>query len=162
MKTFLYGAMAIGIALASAPAWAALDDATKKQAIDTCQNGDPDLQVAITACTTILDNVQVGPQTKAAFLYFRGTYYSDIGQADQAIADFTQAIGIYDGAADKAKWAENIVGMMGSSYSWRAKDREKLKQCDDAKADFKKAAEMSTEISERRKYEAAARNVCKS
>jgi tetratricopeptide (TPR) repeat protein len=115
---------------------------------------------AVEACTTVLENTNMSPQGQATVLYFRGSSLVELGRHNEAITDLDRAIGMYETARDQASWSKDVIGKVAASYSWRAQAKEALQRCDEAKLDYKKAAQTAVEIDQRRTYERASRAAC--
>lgn len=161
MKTLaLTTLIAAGLALSSTTAFAALDEATKA-ALATCQASDSPPEKGIAACTTVLTNVKMGPKNSLAIHYYRGAFYTKANNNEKAAADFTDAINAYEQDADKANWPVDFIGLAASSYAFRAQTALAAKKCDDAKADYQKAAATEREVSQRDEYEKIGRSICK-
>lgn len=164
MKTIVYSVLAAGLTVFAAvpAALADLDEETQSRAVDACTNGTGGTQAAIDGCTTLIDNLEMSPAVEVTLRYFRGSYMVELGQNEGAVTDLGTAIGVYDGAADKGDWRPEAVEKVTGSYYWRGRAHEALNQCDEAKADYQRAADMATDVSDRRGYQERARSVCKS
>ncbi len=163
MKSVLIGAGLAGLLLIGAAAQhasAAMDEEALNAAAKVCISGTGGMSKSVEACTTVLDNTNMSPQGKASVLFFRGSSLQELGRNAEAIADLDRAIGIYETAADKASWSEDVRSKMASSYFYRALAKELLQRCDEAKLDYKKAANTAVEISKRKDYERAGRAAC--
>lgn len=160
MKTFALKALiAAGLALSTTTAMA-MDDATKA-ALASCQDPKTEALKGAGACTTVLNNVKMGPKNSLAIHYYRGAFYSTASKSDKALEDFTAAIDAYEKDPDKANWPVDFVGLAASSYSFRAQLEQAAKKCDAARKDYQSAAATSREVSERADYEKRARDACR-
>jgi tetratricopeptide (TPR) repeat protein len=146
--------------LFSAPAFAALDDATRA-ALTACQAEKTAPQQGIDACTKVLNSVKMGPKSTLQLHYDRGGFHLAAGNTDKAVEDFTAAVNAYESDPGKADWPADFVGLAASSYSFRAQAELSQNKCDAAKADYKKAAATTREVSEREDYEKRAQTICK-
>ena len=163
MKSVLMGAGLAGLLViggAAQTASAAMDQEALNAAAKVCVSDTGGMTKAVEACTTVLDNTNLSPQGKASVLFFRGSSLQELGRNAEAIADLDRAIGIYETAADKATWSDDVLAKMASSYFFRAQAKEVLQRCDEAKLDYKKAANTAVEISKRKDYERAGRAAC--
>jgi hypothetical protein len=159
VRSFAFSAF-IALALFSAPALAAMDEATKTAAAD-CQNTKIEPQKGIAACTKVLDGVKMKPANRTALLYYRAAFHMTANEDEKAKADYTAAIDTYEKDATKADWSSDFVGLVASSYGFLGQYEVKAKNCDAAKADFGKAAATEREVSQRAQYEEQARKGCK-
>jgi hypothetical protein len=146
------------LAFCAAPAFA-MDEATKAALAD-CQNAQSPPQKGADACTKVLSNVTMGPQSTMAIHYYRGAFYMTAKSNDKAKADYAAAIATYDKDPGKADWSPDFVGLVASAYALRAQIELQAKECDAARADYGKAAATEREVSQRDEYEQLARNVC--
>ena len=152
LTTFIAASLILGGSAALA-----MDEATKA-AVATCQNAKTAADKGIAACTTVLNGVKLGPQSRLQIYYNRGAFNATAGNKQKAAEDYTQAINAYEQDPDKANWPVDFTGVAASSYAMRAQVAAK---CEDAKSDYKKAAEVSREVSERSSYERLSREACK-
>jgi tetratricopeptide (TPR) repeat protein len=161
MKSVAIGAAVAGLLLAgSASVSAAMDQTALNEAAKVCVS-DSAMAKAVEACTTVLDNAPtLSPQGKASVLFFRGAALQELGRQQESIADLDRAIGIFETDANKTSWSEDARSKMASSYYYRALAKEILQRCEEAKLDYKKAADTAVEVSKRRDYERAARAAC--
>ena len=64
--------------------------AANQQDVNDCKNDDPDRSIA--GCTRLLNSSNLTKRLRAQSYYNRGLAWHDKGEADRAIADFTEAI----------------------------------------------------------------------
>ena len=162
MKTLALTSLIACLAFASTAALAAMDEATKA-ALATCQDTKATPEKGVAACTAVLNStsVKLGPKSKAQLYYNRAGFQIQARNNAKAAEDFTAAINSYENDPDKANWPADFVGVIDSSYAFRAQINAQDNKCDAARADYRSAAATSREVSEREDYEKKAQNVCK-
>jgi hypothetical protein len=149
--------LAAAAAFCAMPA-SAMDEATKAAAAD-CQKPDLAPEKGIAACTTILA-VKMPPKSTTAMHYYRGAFYVAAKNNAKAKTDFDAAVSAYENDPAKADWPPDFVGLVASSYSFRAQIEVEAQDCSAAKADYGKAAATEREVSQRETYEKMQRTAC--